>query len=117
MYDFDCQTGENKLRRFFATHGEILDDLLALKQADYSACTDDLSPAPTVKKWKRILQKMQSEGAPLTLKQLAVTGKELLAIGIPAPEISKTLTKLLMHASVNPEDNQTSRLLFLARKL
>ena len=106
MYDFDCQTGENKLRRFFATHGEILDDLLALKQADYSACTDDLSPAPTV-----------AEGAPLTLKQLDVTGKELLAIGIPAPEISKTLTKLLMHASVNPEDNQTSRLLFLARKL
>ena len=117
MYDFDCQTGENKLRRFFATHGEILDDLLALKQADYSACTDDLSPAPTVEKWKRILQKMQAEGAPLTLKQLAVTGKDLLAIGIPAPEISKTLTKLLTHASVNPKDNQTSRLLFLARKL
>ncbi|MBQ8295556.1 MAG: CCA tRNA nucleotidyltransferase [Clostridia bacterium] len=35
MYDFDCQTNENKLRRFFVTNENILHDLLAIKQADF----------------------------------------------------------------------------------
>ena len=114
MYDFNCQTSENKLRRFFATHYEILDDLLLVKQADFSACTDDLSIAPTVKKWKALLQKMKNERAPLTVKELAVNGKELQTLGIAPCKIGDVLHKLLLHAVVNPRDNEKEKLLRLA---
>ncbi len=117
MYDFNCQTNENKLRRFFAMHYEILDDLLLVKQADFSACTDDLSIAPTVKKWKALLQKMKNEHAPLTIKQLAVNGKELQTLAIAPCKIGEVLHKLLLHAVVNPRDNEKEKLLRLAVKM
>ncbi|MBQ8229161.1 MAG: CCA tRNA nucleotidyltransferase [Clostridia bacterium] len=114
MYDFDCQTRENKLRRFFVAHHELLPALLLVKQADFSACTDDLSVAPTVVKWTRLLEKMQSEGVPFTLKQLSIGGRELLAIGIPPHRISSVLDALLKHTATNPADNTKERLLRLA---
>ena len=52
MYDFDCRARQSKVRRMIAKQGDRLPLLLALKQADFSACKDDLSPAPTVVKWK-----------------------------------------------------------------
>ncbi|MFQ9737371.1 MAG: HD domain-containing protein [Christensenellaceae bacterium] len=45
MYDFDCRAKENKLRRFFVRQADLLEKLMLLKQADYSGCMDDLSPA------------------------------------------------------------------------
>ncbi len=114
MYDFNCQTGENKLRRFFVTHYSILEELIALKQADFSACTDDFSTAPTCARWRMILEQMKKEGAPLTLKELALSGKELLELGIPAPHVSQVLQALLLHAACNPKDNTKERLLRLA---
>lgn len=114
MYDFDCQARENKLRRFFVVHHELLPELLLVKQADFSACTDDLSVAPTVVKWTRLLEKMQSEGVPFTLKQLAIGGRELLAIGIPPHRVSSVLEALLKHTATNPADNTKQRLLRLA---
>ena len=114
MYDFDCKTKESKLRRFFVAHLDILDDLLLLKQADFSACMDDFSTAPTVKRWKGILEKMQEEGAPLRLKDLALTGKEILELGIPPHKISAVLDALLAHTAVFPAENNPTRLARLA---
>ncbi len=117
MYDFDCKTSENKLRRFFVEHYEILEDLLLVKQADYSACMDDTSVAPTCKKWQTILEKMRSEQAPFTLKELAFKGNDALAIGIQPSKVSFTLHALLLHAAVNPLDNTKERLAKLALHL
>ena len=97
MYDFDCKTKPNKLRRFFVEHLDYLDRLTALKQADFSACTDDCSPAPTCLKWEAIRAQMQCDGAPLSLKDLAVHGKDLLAENIPPHDISKRLHALPTH--------------------
>ena len=115
MYDMNCQTGENKLRRFFATNLDILDDLLLLKQADFSACMDDLSPAPTCLRWQAVLEKMQEENAPLRIKELAVSGKELLNADIPASYVATVLKGLLLHTTVNPTDNQKERLIKIAQ--
>lgn len=117
MYDLDCKTSENKLRRFFVTHFDILDELLALKQADFSACTDDLSIAPTCQKWQALLDVMQRENVPFTFKQLAVTGADLLQIGIPPQCVADTLHKLLLHTAVYPAENTKERLLRLAPSL
>ncbi len=117
MYDFDCKTGENKLRRFFVANAPILEKLLLLKQADFSACTDDLSTAPTCARWKTILEKLRAERAPLSLKELAVSGKDLLDLGIEPKQIAQKLQALLFHAVVNPKDNAPERLKKLAIKI
>ncbi len=114
MYDFNCQTGENKLRRFFVKNGLKLQDLLLLKQADFSACTDDTSTAPTCERWDSLLRQMSREHVPFSLKKLAVNGKALAAIGIPAPHIARVLDALLQHTAVCPQDNREGRLLRLA---
>lgn len=117
MYDFDCKTKEPKLRRFFVEHYEILEDLLLIKQADYSACADDLQEAPTCRKWRSVFDAMRKENAPFTLKALAVNGNDLLTLGIPAPKLARVLHELLLHAAVNPRDNEKARLLRLASAL
>ncbi len=115
MYDMNSLTNENKLRRFFVAHYDILEDLILLKQADYSACMDDMSVAPTCARWTALLQKMQEENAPLTLKQLATDGKDILQnIDIPKMQIATLLQQLLFHAVCTPKDNTKERLLRLA---
>ena len=114
MYDFNCQTGENKLRRFFVENYPVLDELMRVKQADFSACTDDTSVAPTLVKWQALLAKMRAEGVPFTLKELAVNGTELLAAGLAPQTLSQTLHALLLHVAVNPKDNEKARLIKLA---
>jgi tRNA nucleotidyltransferase (CCA-adding enzyme) len=117
MYDYNSQTKENKLRRFFVRHYDILQDLLFLKQADFSACKDDLAPAPTVTRWQALLDKMQEERAPFSLRDLDISGKDLLDLGIPPREISTRLSALLDFAVLHPQYNRKERLLRLANKL
>lgn len=117
MYDMDCKTGENKLRRFFVSHAELLPDLLDIKQADFSACTDDLSTAPTVLKWTALLEKMRLERVPFSLRGLAVNGNDLIDIGIEKTKLAQVLHALLMHVAVSPKDNEKERLLRLAIQL
>jgi hypothetical protein len=112
MYDFNCQTKESKLRRFFVDHLPILEELLLIKQADFSGCMDNLNEAPTVTRWKALLARMKSEGAPLSLKELNIKGNDLIHL-IPAPTISTVLSNLLHHAVCNPKDNTKEKLLSL----
>ncbi len=113
MYDYDCKTGENKLRRFFVKNYERLPALLAVKQADFSACTDDTSKAPTCAKWEALLAKMQAEGVPFRLKELAVGGKEIADL-LPPPYVARILQALLLHVAVCPKDNDKETLKKLA---
>ena len=117
MYDFDCSTSEKKLRRFFVTNADMLDDLLAVKQADFSACTDDTSTAPTCVKWRAIIQKMREEDVPFSLKALAVNGTDVIKEGIPPQRVATLLNALLMHTAVCPKDNEKPRLIKLLHGL
>ncbi len=114
MYDLDCKTNENKLRRFFVTNYDLLEDLLLLKQADFSACMDETRDAPTCARWRNLLDKMQKENVPFTLKQLAVKGNDLLTLGVESKQVASLLHALLMHVACNPKDNEKTRLLRLA---
>ena len=115
MYDFNCQTRENKLRRFFVRNAALLEELLALKQADYSACKDDLAPCPTAIRWRELLQKMKAEGAPMSLKSLKIKGNELIDAGVEPARVGEVLNALLLHTAINPADNEKQKLLRLAR--
>ncbi len=114
MYDLDCKTSENKLRRFLVSNYTLLDDLLDIKQADFSACMDDMQTAPTCARWRKLLDVMRSEKVAFTLKELAVNGNDLLALGVASHHIASVLQSLLLHVSCNPQDNVKTQLLRLA---
>ncbi|MGN0818462.1 MAG: CCA tRNA nucleotidyltransferase [Candidatus Coproplasma sp.] len=114
MYDMDCAARESKVRRFIVVNHDILPELLLLKQADYSACKDDLSPAPGVVKWKKIYSAMEREGVPMSLKELAVRGDTLIDAGICPDEVGKILNKLLCDCALDARLNRREKLVSLA---
>ena len=114
MYDLNCETRESKLRRYLVQHYAIMDELLLLKQADFSGCKDNLNPAPTVLRWKALLSQMKEEKVPFSLKELAIKGNELIDLGISPLSIAVILQKLLEHTAINPQDNEKERLCRLA---
>ncbi|MFR2944932.1 MAG: HD domain-containing protein, partial [Lachnospiraceae bacterium] len=114
MYDYDLCTKENKLRKFIVLHYDIFNELLLVKQADFSACKDDFSTAPSVTRLKNLADKMRAEGAPFTLKELAVRGNEIAPLLPSSRYVGATLEALLLHCAVTPADNTKERLLRLA---
>ncbi len=111
MYDLSGAASDNKVRKFIVNHPDILDDLLLLKQADFSACKDELSPAPCVVKWKRIMEDMKNEGVPFTLKELDIRGDELIGAGICPDETAKTLKMLLGECAIGNVKNEKQTLI------
>lgn len=117
MYDLRCDARENKIRKFIVKNYAYFDDLMLLKQADYSACMDDTKSAPSVVKMRGILEKMQSEGLPLTVKELDVKGDELIAAGCPRERVGAILEKLLLDCAIKLVVNEKSKLIIYAQKL
>ncbi len=111
MRDYDLGMREGKLRRELVRNYSLLPKLFLIKQADYSACKDDLSEAPVLKKWNAVLAKMKSEGVPFTLSELAVRGDDLLALGVPPRQVHETLGDLLLFCAGDGRLNTRERLL------
>ncbi len=111
MYDLSGETSEKKLRKFLVAHADILDDLLALKQADFSACKDDTSVAPCVVRWSGVYEAMKREGVPLSLKELAVRGDGLIAEGVPPELTGRALSYLLGECAAGNISNERERLI------
>lgn len=116
MLDYNCAMRENKVRKEIVQNYALLSSLLVLKQADFSACKGDLSPAPTVVKWNNILGKMKEEGAPRNLAELAIGGSDLIAAGVPPHRVGIALTDLLFYAAYDGKKNEKSVLLKHAMK-
>ena len=57
---------------------------------------------------------MKEENAPLHIKDLALSGKDILELGITGSKITTVLNALLLHAAVFPEENTPQRLTALA---
>ena len=117
MKDLDLKMKESRIRRTAVEYDPLMEDLLALFQADYSACKDDLSPAPAAVKWRGVLDRMKKEGAPRNLKELAVNGRDLINAGVPPAETGKALNDLLYFAAENGARNARETLIRRAVKL
>ena len=64
----------------------------------------------------KAIELVEQNNAPCTLSQLAVGGKDLVALGIRGKEIGETLEYLLAAALDNPTVNKKENLLALAQK-
>ena len=116
MYDLDGKAKENKVRAFIAKNHDIYDLLLLVKQADYSACKDDLRECPTITKWEGIRRKMLAEGVPFTLKELKINGNDLKGL-FPPEKIGETLGALLRECVYDGSKNEREKLLAAAERL
>lgn len=114
MYDYNGAASEGKVRKFIVRNLSVLDKLLDLKQADYSACKDDTGKAPVAVKWESVLARMREEGAPFSVKELRIRGDELIAAGICPEQTGKTLFRLLEECAVDPAKNRRETLVKLA---
>ena len=111
MLDLDLKMREQKVRLNIAKNFLIIDDVFALKQADFSACKDDEGVSPTVAKWKGIIEKMQQEGAPFTLKDLKISAKDLMEKGLKGSQIGQALKQLFLNAVIGQVKNDRQSLI------
>ena len=117
MLDLKREMREVKVRRFIVKNYPFIPKLLLAKQADFSACKDDLSIAPTVQRWQGIIEKMKEEKLPFSIKELAVNGEDLIKAGVPKKQIGKTLQNLLDLVVGGEKQNEKQTLLsYINRK-
>ena len=117
MVDLDLKMRESKVRKYIVKNLQYFPDLMAIKQADYQACKDQEDVSPTVKKWQAIYEKMISEKTPFSIKDLAVSAKDVIKLGYSGAKIKEILEKLFIHAVINPKENDRETLLKIAEKL
>jgi tRNA nucleotidyltransferase (CCA-adding enzyme) len=96
-----------EVRRWLSHVGQYADDLLALLPAlDVSRFPFPVSRLP------KVVEVIRAAQDPLTLKDLAVTGDDLLAAGVrPGPEVGETLQRLLAEVLEDPARNTKPYLL------
>ncbi|PYP56862.1 MAG: polynucleotide adenylyltransferase [Gemmatimonadetes bacterium] len=86
-------------RRWLSAVGDHADDLLALLPAPRSPLT-------------QAVEKIRAANAPLTLKDLAVKGDDLIAAGVrPGPDVGEALARLLEEVLEDPSRNTKAYLL------
>jgi len=95
------------VRRWLSGSGAAAEDLLALH-----AATHPQSPL------RDVVGAIRASSDPLTLKDLAVGGDELIAAGVrPGPDVGDMLQRLLADVLEEPKRNQRDALLERAREL
>lgn len=117
--EISCKPG--KLRKYIAAIGpELFEKLLMVKAADAAAQSDykrEEKKQHLDNLWQGYKEIIEAKDC-LSLKQLAVTGKDLLEAGRkPGKSLGEELKLLLEHVLDYPEDNQKEILLNLIKEL
>ncbi len=112
-HDRDIPRTDKGIRRALRALGEEdLRLLLALKRADNLAQAPAYRGRQTeIQKGENILDKLLAEDACFSLKQLAVKGGDLLALGFSGPEIGRALEALLAQVVDGALPNEQAALL------
>ena len=96
------------VRRWMAAVGDAVDDLTALWRLRHGA--------PPL--WEPVVRGIRERGEPLTRKQLALSGNDLQAAGVPAgPQMGALLDRLLSLVVDDPSLNTREALLARARTM
>lgn len=110
MLDIKSDMKEGKLKLFIVENYSLIEKLLDLKQADFSASKDDLSISPTVVKWREVIKNMKKNKVPFTLKELNISAKTLMDMGFSGAKVGNALKKLHNICVLDPKMNDTEKL-------
>ncbi|MFZ2782108.1 MAG: HD domain-containing protein [Rectinemataceae bacterium] len=119
MFNYEDRWTDAAVRRFIAKAGAAnIDDLLALRLAD-SAGAAGVAPDPRVLAGFRArIDAVLAAGNALSLRDLAIGGDDLAALGVSkGPAMGQILKELLETVLDDPEQNEKERLLTIAQGL
>ncbi len=107
------QPDKKMLTRLLSKHGwDTVEKLLLLQKADFGANTPDYGPV------EEILEQLQQEDACLHIRDLAVNGQDLMALGIaPGPKLGQLLNQLLVLVQEEELPNEKTVLLKYVEEL
>lgn len=95
---------------------ENLDELFALQEADARGGVH--RSGETIEQMRKRVKDFLAKGLPYSRADLAITGRDLLELGIPAgAPIGKVLDKLLAAVLENPGLNERDKLIQMARSI
>lgn len=105
---------ENKMRLFILDNLDIVEKLIELKRADSRAGKTKEAGEPAL---ERVYKKMLAEGAPMSVADLQVDGRDLIELGVPERERGTAMHELLRLA-VNDESmrGREAQLEFLKKR-
>ncbi|MGE4548185.1 MAG: CCA tRNA nucleotidyltransferase [Intestinibacillus sp.] len=107
-----------RMRRRLHALGEArVRQLLVLKKADCVGRGTHREYIAELCRAEAMLNDMLAQNQCFSLRQLAVNGRDMMALGLHGPQIGDMLHALLAHVLEHPADNQKERLLALARQM
>jgi tRNA nucleotidyltransferase (CCA-adding enzyme) len=98
---------ESAVRHWLAMVGKASEDLVTVATMRSGRLPD----------WAGTVRRVQERGDPLTRSDLAITGSDLVSLGVSGPRVGEILTRLLDQVLENPALNTRDALLTLAREL
>ncbi len=117
MFCYESNWTDSAVRRFIKRVGlSRLDDLFALRLADQAAIHGSID-ARLLDELRSRIEAIVAEGDALSIKDLAIGGNELMALGIPkGPYIGAVLEYLLEAVLDDPKQNSRERLLLMGER-
>lgn len=115
MTDMRGDMRESKLRRFVAKNADIIDDLTELIIADARAACGNADREKCLR-IARLRDKMQKEGVPFSVGELAINGNDVMAFGYKGEEIGKVLNELFDLCLRGEKKNERKILLDILEK-
>lgn len=119
MFHYTEDWTDAAVRRFIVRAGvENIPNLFDLRRADGFGMTGQAPDLSNLVSFKKRLEKVIAEDSALSLKDLAVGGRELMEIGIPAgPKLGIILQKLFEAVLEDPSQNTKPQLLKIAEAI
>ena len=115
MTDMRGDMRESKLRRFVANNADLIDDLTELIIADARAACGNADREKCLR-IARLRDKMQNEGVPFGVGELAINGNDVMAFGYKGEEIGKVLHELFDLCLRGEKKNERKILLDILEK-
>lgn len=119
MFHYTEDWSDSAVRRFIARVGEEnLEDLYRLRRADaYALSGDETKPHSLLLLANRV-EKILAQSRAFSVKDLAVSGNDLIALGIqPGKTVGIILRELLETVLDDPAQNTREKLLEIAKKM
>ncbi len=119
MFIYSPEWTDAAVRRFIARVGEEhLDRLMALHLADASGVVGKALPPSSLDELEDRIARVLSERRALSVKDLAVNGNDLAALGIPrGPAMGRILNELLETVLDDPAENERKKLITIASNI